>query len=140
MHCVKCGREIEEGQVFCPVCLGNMESYPVKPGTVVLIPRHPEEELEKKAQPRKRILTQEEQITRLKRKVTGLRIGLVVMLLACGLLCIAVGWAFTELDFYRFMGKNYNTVETVATEPSAETEAPTEVPETTRWLPEITEP
>ena len=65
-------------------------------------------------------------------------VGAVVtaLLLICGGLCFAVGRVVMELDFYRFLGKNYNTVETVATETSAATEAPTE----TRWLPELTEP
>lgn len=135
MNCVKCGREIEHDQVFCPVCLEGMEAYPVKPGTVVHIPKRPEQETEKKAAPRKKVLSPEEQIQRLKKKVVRLRIGLAVMLLLCGLLCFAVGRAVTELDFYRFLGKNYNTVETSPTETAA-TAAPAE----TRWLPEITEP
>lgn len=33
MNCLKCGREIEEGQVFCNDCLVQMAKYPVKPGT-----------------------------------------------------------------------------------------------------------
>ena len=139
MNCVKCGREIENDQVFCQTCLEAMEAYPVKPGTVVHIPKHPEDENEKKPAPRKKVLTPEEQIRRLKKKVLGLRIGLAVMLLICGLLCFAVGRAASELDFYRFLGKNYNTVETPPTKPAA-TVAPTEAPTETRWLPEITEP
>ena len=38
MNCVKCGREIPEDQVFCEICLTEMENYPVKPGTAVHIP------------------------------------------------------------------------------------------------------
>ena len=60
----------------------------------------------------------------------------LLLLLICGGLCLAVSRVVVVLDFYRFLGKNYNTVETVATETSAATEVPTE----TRWLPEITEP
>ena len=38
MHCLKCGREIEEKQVFCPDCLAHMAENPVKPGTAVKLP------------------------------------------------------------------------------------------------------
>ena len=136
MNCVKCGREIEHDQVFCPVCLKGMEEYPVKPGTVVHIPKHPEDE-ERKAPPKKKpVLSPEEQNRRLKRKLLGLRIGLAVMLLLCGVLCFAVGKAAVELDFYRFLGQNYSTEEPAATQPPAPTEEPTE----TYTFPEIPEP
>lgn len=38
LNCLKCGREIEEGQVFCNDCLVQMAKYPVKPGTAVQLP------------------------------------------------------------------------------------------------------
>jgi hypothetical protein len=40
---MKCGREIDESQVFCTECLDEMERYPVKPGTVVQLPVRPKE-------------------------------------------------------------------------------------------------
>ena len=36
--CMRCGWEIEEGQVFCQDCLKEMSRYPVDPNTVVQIP------------------------------------------------------------------------------------------------------
>ena len=136
MNCVNCGREIEQDQVFCRVCLEGMEEYPVKPGTVVHIPKHPEDDEKKAPIKKKPLLQPEEQIRRLKRKLVRLRVWLAVLLLICGGLCLAVSRVVVVLDFYRFLGKNYNTVETVATETSASEEMPTE----TRWLPELTEP
>ena len=116
MNCAKCGREIENGQVFCPVCLEEMEQYPVKPGTVVHIPKHPEDDAEKKPVARKKTPpTPEQQIKKLKKKVRWLRTALVLTMLLCGLLSFAVGKMVTELDFYRFLGQNYNTVETAPT-------------------------
>ena len=36
--CMKCGRELKPGAVFCDHCQAEMEKYPVKPGIVVLLP------------------------------------------------------------------------------------------------------
>lgn len=137
MNCVKCGREIESDQAFCQFCLEEMEQYPVKPGTVVYIPKHPEEEPEKKGGSRRKAnLTPEQQIRRLKKRILCLRIALAALMLACGLLVIAVGRAVTELDFYRFLGKNYSSDGTpVNRDPVA-----TAVPPTEYTFPEITEP
>ena len=113
MNCAKCGREIEENQVFCPDCLKGMEDYPVKPGIVVHIPKRADEAEEKKNQARRRaVLTPEEQLRKLKKKLRWLRLSVAVLLLACGLLCFAMGKAVVELDFYRFLGQNYSTVDT----------------------------
>lgn len=38
-QCLKCGKKTEEHSVFCSECLAVMERYPVKPGTVVHLPR-----------------------------------------------------------------------------------------------------
>ena len=137
MNCVKCGREIENDQVFCQFCLEEMEHYPVKPGTVVYIPKHPEDQPEKKsASRRKPSLTPEQQILRLKKRMLCLRIVLAILMLSCGLLLIAVGRAVTELDFYRFLGKNYST----NGEPENRDPLTTGVPPTEYAFPEIEEP
>ena len=39
MYCLKCGREIEDQQVYCSGCLEIMERYPIKPGTPVQLPK-----------------------------------------------------------------------------------------------------
>ena len=41
MHCMKCGNEIPDGQVFCEDCLNVMAKYPVKPDTPVQILKRP---------------------------------------------------------------------------------------------------
>ena len=38
MNCMKCGRDIEDGQVFCPICREQMEKYPVNPATAIVLP------------------------------------------------------------------------------------------------------
>lgn len=38
-QCLKCGSKAEDGSAFCNTCLEVMEQYPVKPGTVIHLPR-----------------------------------------------------------------------------------------------------
>ena len=113
MSCLKCGRETDGEQMFCALCLEEMERYPVNPSTAVRIPRREPEEEPKKIQPkRKPAPSPSEQILRLKKKVGRLRMALAVMLLICGLLCFVVAQAVMELDFQRLLGQNYTAVET----------------------------
>ena len=69
MQCMKCGREIPAGDVFCQECLTDMEKYPVKPGTVVRIPRQPHQ---KKHQERRPVITPERKVEILTRRVRAL--------------------------------------------------------------------
>jgi len=111
MNCMKCGRETADDQVFCELCLKEMESSPVKPGTVVLIPSRQEEEIRKNPHRRKPLPTPSEQIIRLKKKLLWTRIALALLLLLCGLLCFAVGRVAIEWDAGNIMGQNYSTVD-----------------------------
>ena len=112
MNCMKCGRETAEDQVFCELCLNEMENYPVKPGTVVLIPSRNEEDEVRRIQHRKRpALSVSDQIVRLRKKLLWTRIALALLLVACGLLCMAVGRLAVEWDAERDLGQNYSTVD-----------------------------
>ena len=120
MNCVKCGREIEHDQVFCPACLEEMEKYPVKPGTVVHIPKHPEDEEEKRPAPRKKPgPTPEQQIGKLKRRVWRLRLCVALLLMLSGFLMFAVSRAVEELDIRHLVGQNYSTEEMVPAQTAA---------------------
>ena len=112
MNCVKCGREIEEDQVFCETCLDEMQQYPVKPDVAIHIPSHKHEEESKKVNTRKKLLTPSEQILKLRRKVLRLRILILVLVLLCGCLGYVVARTVEELDFQRLLGQNYHTEET----------------------------
>ena len=113
MNCVKCGRETAEEQIFCEVCLREMEDYPVKPGTAVLIPnRNPEEPVKKAKAKKKKVLTLSEQTLQLKRKVLRLRILVAVLLLVCGALFFLIDRLQGELDRQFLPGQNYQTEET----------------------------
>ena len=112
MNCMKCGREIGEDQVFCAKCLEAMDQYPVNPEVVVKLPLRTDLPV-KKYQPRKKPLSQEEQILRLKQKTRRLTVSV------CVLLALVIILTFLSIDFFRpldvqkFLGKNYSTVETM---------------------------
>ena len=113
MNCVKCGRETEEDQVFCRICMDAAEKYPVNPTTVVHIPVHkPEDELRRRVVKKKLPPTLSEQNEKLRRKLKRLRITVAVLLLACALLFYGFGRAALELDIQRLLGQNYHTTET----------------------------
>lgn len=122
MNCMKCGREIEAGQVFCSDCLADMEKYPVKPGTVVHIPSRPAES-GKRAAGKKRGLTPEEQLPILKKRNRLLTIALAAALLLAITLGIVAGGAIDRLDVQKLIGKNYTTVVTGETGTSEGTAA-----------------
>ena len=112
MNCMKCGREFEGDQAFCPNCLEQMAQCPVKPDVVINLPRRQDPSL-KKPGPRKRTRTLEEQIKRLK------KINLILIIALCLMTIIAAMLAFVSIDFLkqldvqRFLGQNYSTVETI---------------------------
>lgn len=112
MNCIKCGREFDSDQAFCPHCLTQMEKSPVKPGIVINLPNRTDPALKKSA-PRKRIRTADEQIQRLKRINTWLIVALcVTSLLAATLAMLSID-VLKKLDVQRFLGQNYSTVETM---------------------------
>lgn len=110
MNCMKCGREIQQGQVFCPDCLEDMEKYPVKPGTVVQLPARPKQAPVKKPNRRRtHTLAPEEQVPRLRRHIRWLRLFLLMALAALAL----TGWLFVQ-ELYEdgevlLPGQNYAT-------------------------------
>ena len=66
MSCMKCGKEVSEDQVFCPECLAEMDRYPVKPGTPVLLPHREPIAAQRKRRPLKRVRKPEEQLAALR--------------------------------------------------------------------------
>lgn len=81
MTCMKCGREIPAGQVFCDSCLEVMEKYPIKPDTVVQLPRRSTQPVQKKQPSRRKQLTPEEQVPLLKRTCRRLMLCVIALLL-----------------------------------------------------------
>ncbi len=106
MQCLRCGREILEGQVFCNDCQKVMERHPVKPHTVVNIPQRSIRD--RNLAPKTPRLDDNTEL--LKRRVRQLRL-LVAMLLAFLIFC--TGWiTWTELRQSKrpAIGQNYTSV------------------------------
>ena len=70
MNCMKCGREIAEGHVFCSGCLEVAEKYPVKPGIAIQLPgRKTAPSAKKSYTKRRQPPTAEEQLLKLKKRM-----------------------------------------------------------------------
>ena len=120
MNCMKCGKEVTDDGVFCTDCLLEMESYPVDPGTVVLLPRRSESSIQKK-QIKRHVPPPEEVIASLRKKV----LILTLLLFAC---ITAIVLMFEPTmhyvrDEHFEIGQNYSSV---TPSPASVTPAPTE--------------
>ena len=109
MQCMKCGRDLDDGQVFCDVCRDEMGKYPVKPGTVVLLPHYVQYNQPKRVPAR--ILSHEEQVKKLKKRNRTLAY-LLALALTCavsfGMLAL---YLFAEYEDKFLPGQNYTVVE-----------------------------
>lgn len=109
MHCMKCGKEISDEQVFCKDCLVMMDAYPVSPDTVVHIPHRASRPVEKKH----RELTAREQISQLHKTVRWLILTVMVLTVA---LLLTAAMLLHQLDqtpnpVGNPLGRNYTTQE-----------------------------
>ena len=116
MQCMKCGREIPAGDVFCQECLEDMRKYPIKPGTVVQIPKQPA----RKTLDRRSIMTPEKKVEQLSRRVRILS-WLLVLMTALAICLGALTLSMIREDNPGFaIGQNYSSG--LPTEPSDTTE------------------
>ena len=115
MNCIKCGRDVDPDQMFCDSCREEMEKYPVKPDTVVLIPTRSAGSGVKKQHQRRQ--TPEEQIAALEKKCRRLAAALLVSLQLLLGMSVVAGISVYELDVHRWLGQNYITPEETETEP-----------------------
>ena len=110
MNCLKCGTEISDQQVFCEDCLAVMAQFPVKPGTRIQLPNRPAPEVQKKAAPRRRILSPEERVVRMRKTIQWLSMSLAVAILALVLSIALLTNTLGHDNPDRDIGQNYNTV------------------------------
>lgn len=119
MQCLKCGKEIPATDVFCSECLAQMQHYPIKPGTVALIP--PQAPQQKRTVER-RVLSTEQRLKVATRRVRVLSFLLtltVALLIGVSALLISM---MCDGSIEPLIGQNYST----ASAPGAE-----DIPETT---------
>ena len=109
MLCMRCAKVTQESAVFCETCLRNMARRPVKPGVAIQLPVRTATPT-KKAAPRRKQISAEEQLQRLRRCLRW-----VGAALTCAVIALAITVSFLvhttqqqpeEPD----IGKNYNTV------------------------------
>lgn len=118
MFCMKCGREITGEQVFCEDCRLEMEKYPVRPGTVVQLPRRSEQSVHRKP-PKRRMVSAEEQVRTLRKWVRSL----VILVAICFALIAALIYPAAQylLSDHFEIGQNYSVItsteETETTQP-----------------------
>ena len=121
MNCLKCGRDIDDGQLFCGGCLEVMQKYPVKANTAVQLPHRDENtNVKKSSSKRRQAPTTEEKLQTANR---FLRRILILWLITLGLLIASLYPAVQFLlgETFRLPGQNYSTFSTVPTEPTAVT-------------------
>ena len=119
MHCLKCGREMEEGQVFCQDCLLDMGRHPVDPNAVVFVPKSGASVNQKKT-PRKRQRSPEEQVLKLKRKVRLLTVLTVLLFVLVAAMIFTVALVYQRYQFPR--GQNYRSMVMTTTVETTEVE------------------
>ena len=108
MECMKCGRNIEPGSVFCDSCLESMEKYPVKPGTPINLPRRTGSTA-KKSSPRRRNLSHEELLTVQRRTIRNLRIAIVCLVICLAAAITMMLYFAQNQEVHTNIGQNYST-------------------------------
>ena len=110
MNCMKCGREIDEGKVFCIDCLKDMEKYPVRPGTAVHLPKRPAYSPIRRAMPKRKTLSPEEMVKKQRKIIRRLSMALTIASLLAALLAYpAVAYILDNDEF--LIGQNYSVIQ-----------------------------
>ncbi len=106
MHCLKCGKETKDQQVFCQHCLEVMDDYPVKPGVAIHLPTRQPLSAGAKQRHKRKALPPEEQVASLRRwvrRLTVLAVLLTLLLTAVGAMLVETVLEQEQLH----LGKNY---------------------------------
>ena len=112
MNCMKCGREIALGQVFCKECLEDMDRYPVAPGTPVPMFEVNVTPVAKRPVPTRKQKKPEEQVVSLKRWVISLSLLLVTAILGFSLITGVLLHRLHEAEKGGTGEQNYSSLDT----------------------------
>lgn len=116
MNCLKCGREIEEGNSFCPICLGEMEKHPVSPNTVVVLPSRRGVPAKKAASPRRRTLSQQELLQKYRRRCRRLAIANAALAVLLAVVIGLFAWLYSRRKAPP-TGQNYTAIPSAVNPP-----------------------
>ena len=107
MHCLRCGREIENEQVFCFLCESIMVKQPVKQNTVVTLP---DRSARPRTNPVRKPQKQEDDSEQLRQTIRQLRLW-VCMLMAALMICVGIlTWQELTREEKPAIGQNYNSI------------------------------
>lgn len=95
-HCMRCGREVTLGQIFCKECQTEMARHPVDPTTPVILPPPPPVANRRSngRKPRK----PEEQLSRLRRLMAAMLVLFIIIILAGTMLIYSMGQKIDSLE------------------------------------------
>ena len=119
MNCMKCGQEIDEGQVFCIDCLKDMEKYPVRPGTAVHLPKRPAYMPIRRAMPKRKSIPPEELVKKQRKLIRRLTAALTVALLVIALLAYPAVVHLLENES-SLVGQNYSVIQDLLADEAAQ--------------------
>lgn len=112
MDCIKCGQQTQGKNVFCAACLADMEKYPVRQDTPVILPNR---NAAVRKTPQRKSPKAEELVLQLQRKMKRLWICIAVLsLLLTGVLGALVVLIFRQNE-EADLGSNYSTFSSVDT-------------------------
>lgn len=116
VNCVKCGRQLEREQTFCETCMAEMRRYPVPMDAAVLLPSQKSRQVTRKSANRRRAVSDQERIHRLRVWVRWLCAALVVLVALVVLLsCVSIRLA--QEHARPLPGQNYSTTAPTTTGP-----------------------
>lgn len=121
MKCLKCGRETD--QTFCESCREEMNRYPVKPGTIIQLPKDRSDSYARRNSSWRAMISPETQVENQKRTIR--RLGKSVVVLA--VLLLVLGFALVRIitnSSQPPVGQNYSAV-TKPTDTSEDATEPT---------------
>ena len=107
MYCLKCGKEVQDDQVFCEECLAGMEQEPIPISAPVVIPAQP---IQKNPAFRRPVINPEEELKRLQKCNQNL-ILVMVLLFTLVLLMAVLLYDKQIWQAVDDLGRNYSVVE-----------------------------
>ena len=121
MKCLKCGRDTD--QTFCESCRDDMARYPVKPGTIVQLPKDRSASSPRDNKDWRNVISAETQIENQKRVIR--RLSMAVAVLALLLVGMGVGmfWILSGASQPK-PGQNYSAVTKPSEDPTQPTTGP----------------